>query len=238
MTDQAQYGAAYVGWTTFINAITNLSQGIPNQIDRTTFPGLSGGVQSQLLNAMKFLGLINEDATPTAALHALAVEDEAKRKAKLKDILEKRYASIIALDLMKATPGQVISKLGEEYGVSGETREKALRFFLMAAQYAGITFSRFFKIPSAVGTGNGGGATRRRRTVRARQQPEDDEVEDQPPPRAPGGTSRVVQLKSGGTLTLNASLDLFQLSPADRNFVFGLIDKLDGYEKENVEPMT
>lgn len=46
------------------------------------------------------------------------------------------------------------------------------------------------------------------------------------------GTSRVIQLKSGGTLRLSAELDLFQLSPSDRTFVFDLIDKFDKYEKE------
>lgn len=47
---------------------------------------------------------------------------------------------------------------------------------------------------------------------------------------APPGTSRTVNLASGGTLTISATLDLFSLSPPDRNFVFGLIDELDKYE--------
>jgi hypothetical protein len=52
------------------------------------------------------------------------------------------------------------------------------------------------------------------------------------------GTQRVVSLKSGGTLTLSASIDLFKMSSSDRTFVFGLIDKLDEYEKEPVDPMS
>jgi hypothetical protein len=40
-------------------------------------------------------------------------------------------------------------------------------------------------------------------------------------------------LRSGGTLTLSASTKFMALSPSDRNFVFGLIDKLDEYEKES-----
>jgi hypothetical protein len=39
-----------------------------------------------------------------------------------------------------------------------------------------------------------------------------------------------VTLKSGGTLTVTASMDVFKLSPADRTFVFSLIDKLSEYE--------
>jgi hypothetical protein len=40
-----------------------------------------------------------------------------------------------------------------------------------------------------------------------------------------------VQLKSGGSLTLAASIDLFSLSAEDRAFVFGLIDRLQDYEQ-------
>lgn len=236
MTEETQVAAAYVAFSTFNNAMNSLAEGIPNQIDRSTFPGLSGGVQSQLLNAMKFLGLISDDGAPTKALHELAVRDEDARKAKLKEILQKRYASLISLDLTKATPNQVINKLGEDYSVSGDTREKALRFFLLSAQYAGIPFSRFFKIPGTASAGNGGTVRRRRSTTRSRTQDVVDEEDEQDQHPKNGGTSRVVSLKSGGTLTLAASLDLFQLSSTDRTFVFGLIDKLDEYEKEAAAP--
>jgi hypothetical protein len=231
MADE-QKAAVYVSWITFKNAIESLAQGIPNQIDRSTFPGLSGGVQSQLFAALKFLGLTTDEDKPTSELHALAVTDEGKRKEKLKEIIQSRYASIIALDLMKATPQQVINTLGEEYGVSGDTREKALRFLLSAVQYVGIPLSRFFKLPGATTSGNGGTRPKRKTTNRTKIQQQNTEEEDDDNTPPPSGTSRVVELKSGGTLTLAASLDLFQLSPADRTFIFGLIDKLDAYVKE------
>lgn len=231
MADESK-AAVYVSWITFKNSIESLSQGIPNQIDRSTFPSLSGGVQSQLFAALKFLGLMTNDDKPTPELHALAVTDEEKRKEKLKEILQSRYGSIIALDLMKATPQQVANKLGEEYGVSGDTKDKALRFFLSAVQYVGIPVSRFFKISGATPGGSSNGTrTKRRTTSRLKSaEPEAGELEERE--ERPSGTSRVVKLKSGGTLTLAASLDLFQLSPTDRTFVFGLIDELDKYEKE------
>ena len=43
----------------------------------------------------------------------------------------------------------------------------------------------------------------------------------------------MVHLKSGGTLTLLASIDLLRLLPDDRKFVFDLIDKLEEYERSN-----
>lgn len=47
------------------------------------------------------------------------------------------------------------------------------------------------------------------------------------------GTSRTISLRSGGTLTVSATLDLFSLSPPDRKFVFEFIDKLESYESED-----
>jgi len=227
MADETK-SAVYVSWTTFKNSVEGLVQGIPNQIDRSTFPGLSGGVQSQLLAGMKFMGLITDDDKPTPALHALAVADENKRKEKLKEILQERYSAIFALDLLKATPQQVSDKMAEAYNVSGDTREKAIRFFLFAVGYVGIQVSRFIKIPGAPTTTNGTRTKRRATRTKTAQDPEDDDPID---PQTTG-TSRIVLLKSGGTLTLAASIDLFKMSPSDRTFVFGLIDKLDSYEKD------
>lgn len=238
MADEPK-AAVYVSWVTFKNAIESLSEGMPNQIDRTAFPGLSGGVQGHLFAAFKFLGLMDDDGTPTDALRELAVRDEAKRKAKLRELLESRYASLIALDLMKATPQQVMNKLSDEYGVAGETRERALRFFLAAVQYVGIPVSRFFKATGAVsGASNGGTRTKRRASPRKPAEEGEEEAEEERQLTPTAGTSRVVSLKSGGQLTLAASIDLFKMSPADRTFVFNLIDKLDEYEKETVDPMS
>ena len=55
-----------------------------------------------------------------------------------------------------------------------------------------------------------------------------------PPPApvapAPEGETLTVNLKSGGTLTLNASVNAFRLSSKDRAFLFELIDKMREYE--------
>lgn len=230
MADE-QKAAVYVSWSTFKNAVEGLAQGIPNQIDRSTFPGFSGGVQSQLLAGLKFLGLTDDNDKPTAALEALAVPDENKRKAKLKEIVEDRYKDLIDLDLMKTTPQQLMDKMGESYGVTGDTKIKAVRFFLMAIQYVGIPVSRFIKVPGSPNPTNGTKARKKSASrIKADDDQGDDDIENAVTPKT--GTSRVVQLSSGGTLTLTASLDLFQLSPTDRTFVFALIDKLETYEKE------
>lgn len=225
--ENSTQSAVYVSWGTFNNALKSLSQGIPNVVDRSAFPGQSWAVQSQLMAAMKFLGLIEDSGKPTQHLVELATQDEEKRKTKLRFILKERYASLFALQLDKATPQQVIEELAKSYGVSGDTREKAFRFFVSAANAAGVPMSRFV-LPQE----NGQPTTRKRKYTRrskAVSDPSDEEPDEAPTP-IPSGTSRTVTLKSGGTLTVTASMDVFKLNPSDRIFVFSLIDKLSEYE--------
>ncbi|MEO8157407.1 MAG: DUF5343 domain-containing protein [Betaproteobacteria bacterium] len=225
--------AVYVSWHTFKNAIESLAQGVPNQIDRSTFPGLSGGVQSQLLAGLKFLGLTKDDGRPTESLHALAVADEAARKEQLKKILQERYADLFALDLVKTTPNQLNERMSSIYNVTGDTRGKAVRFFLSAVGYAGIQVSRLF---GSMATSNGA-RPKRRASAKPRTNAVINEEEDDLPP-ATKGPARTVNLKSGGSLTMSATVDFFSLSQDDRTFVFALIDQMDKYEKGNSELKT
>ncbi|MCZ6879325.1 MAG: hypothetical protein O7G29_14425, partial [Acidobacteria bacterium] len=48
-----------------------------------------------------------------------------------------------------------------------------------------------------------------------------------------GIESRKVQLKSGGTLRLELSIDIFDLDEKDREFIFRLIDELKEYEGDS-----
>ncbi len=228
--------AVYVGWTTFNNSIENLAHGIPNQIDRSTFPGLSGGVQSQLLSGFKFLGLMTADNKPTQALISLAVPDEKARKEALKTILQEKYAALFALDLGKTTPNQLNETMGASYGVTGDTKEKAVRFFLSAAQHVGIHLSRFLlKAQPGSPAVNGNRPARPRRTASKSKSGSANNDDATQNPLQPG-TSRSVELRSGGVLTISATLDLFSLSAEDRKFVFELIDDLEKYAKEVGSP--
>jgi hypothetical protein len=221
--------SAYMPWGTFTNTLDQFADGIPNRIDKSVFPGQSGGTQTQLINGFKWLGLINEDGRPQPALQAVAVRDEDARKAALKVIIEAKYADLFALNLTKTTPSELDEQMTASYNVTGDTRVKAKRFFLSAAQYLGVPVSPLLMRDRS--TGSAQGATRRRRT-RQRAEPEDQMESPIPPPKT-NGTSRSITLRSGGTLTLSATLDLFSLGAEDRAFVFELIDRLDVYEKKS-----
>lgn len=233
MSDDAQKAAVYVSWPTFKNSIEQLAQGVPNVIDRSVFPGMAGGVQSQLFAGMRFLGLINDKSVPMKALHELAVNDEVARKAKLREILQDSYSKLFALDLGKTTPGQALEEMRTAYNVSGDTAGKAMRFFLSAVEYVGIPVSPLFKTAKP---NNGGNTTGTPRRKVKRTKPRTDPLTDIPPKGDLGGgvgESRTVTLRSGGTLTISASAGWLSLSADDRKFVFGLIDELTEYEQKS-----
>ena len=223
--------APYVSWATFKNAIIDgLQDSIPNQIDRSVFHGLAGGVQSQLMVALKFLGLTDAGGKPTKHLTALIDKDEEKRKQALAAILQRRYTDLFALGIENATVKQVHDKM-EAYGLSGETKDKALRFFLGAAQYAEIPLSRHLI------NGVGSVSTRRRPATRraAGNEAQPNSLTETGTPVS--GMHRTVTLASGGNVILTGSFDPFKLSHDDREFVYGLVDKMTEYEAANARDL-
>jgi hypothetical protein len=235
--DEKKQAAVYVSWTTFSNELARLSRGLlPNRIDKSVFPGQSWGVINQLLAAFKFLGLIDDDGKPTESLKALAVSDPKKRDEVLSLIIRERYADLFALDLTKATPDELGQKISAVYGATGDTRDKAARFFLAALAHLRIPVSPFLTKakPSAGNGGGNGGAAPRRRRAGSRSRTARPQIET-PAPSAQPGTVRTVTLRSGGSLTVSATLNLFALDSADRRFLNELIEKLEDYEQQGQE---
>jgi Family of unknown function (DUF5343) len=223
--------AAYVSWKTFQNSIETLAGAvIPNVIDKKVFPGTAFGVQAQLFSGMRFLGLIDDKNKPTPELEQLANPSEEERKKKLREILQLRYSELFALNLKKTTPDELEKKLAEAYNVGGDTKGKALRFFVSAAKYVGIELS-----PYVLKSSNGlsrSGAPRKPRAGKKSPPPPAD------PPPAQSDTSKTIRLQSGGTLTVSSTVGLFALKPDDRKFLFELIDRLDSYKEPGPEPTT
>jgi hypothetical protein len=191
---------------------------------------MAWNVQNQLFIALRFFGLLKGDDEPTALLDDLVKGSEEERKAKFRKIAESAYSELIAIDLKTATRAHFEEKLGQLYNVTGDTRVKAIRFFLSAAAYVGLPLGSFIvpkdgKTKSPRRPRQAAPRAAKKTSVEAHQEiPKDGGAK-------PGGTSKSVNLASGGTLTLSATLDLFALNAADRAFVFGIIDTLEGYEQ-------
>lgn len=228
MVEEQKRTAAYVPWATFKNSLDQLAKGIPSRIDRSVFAGTAWNAQTQLFIALKFFGFLKGDEEPTALLDDVVKGSEEERKQKLSKAISDGYADLISIDLTKATRSHFEEKLGELYNVSGDTRVKAVRFFISAATYAGIPLSSFI-LPK---DGKVKGA-KRSRTIAPKKAVKKDVVnkpiagtEQQ---EKPVGESRSVTLLSGGMLTLSATANFLSLSSDDRKFVFDLIDKLEAY---------
>jgi hypothetical protein len=113
------------------------------------------------------------------------------------------------------------------FNVDGDTKKKGIRFLLQAAKANGFVLSKFLldqtRAPSS--------GPRKRRPKRDDEDNGQDIEEDEP--ESKGTDLKHITLQSGGELSISISVDLFELSKSDRDFVFGLIDTLRSYQAKN-----
>jgi len=216
--------APYVSFKTFITALDALTQCLPNRLDRSVWPTFSGGIQSQMLSAFRFLRLTDEKGNAQPTLRTL-VEEQERRPANLATILEAQYPAIVALARENASPKQFEDAMGELSSPS--TLRKAVAFFLPAAKYAGVPIPKSWQTRKKRGTGN----ALRRKTTKETQGPKPDDLKGGRPPKSTRqeGTTKMIELSSGGSVTLSIAVDLISLSVEDRKWLFELIDKLAAY---------
>lgn len=137
----------YISFKTVANFADRLKVGIPHRIDKSLMGSLSGGAQSQLLAALRYLGLMNADGIPTEKLHKLVNAEGDARKQALNEILKEAYPFLFKaeFDLKKMTFRQ-LQECFEQHGTSGDTTRKCMAFLMSAAKEAGIGLSPHLKI--------------------------------------------------------------------------------------------
>lgn len=229
-TDAKRLAPPYMAFRTLLTALEILSQGLPSQLDRTVFPTFSGGVQNEVFGGFRFLELVDDQNRPTPRLEQLIATEGEARKALLRSTLSTAYADLLrSLDLSKATEPLLSAKLQELYGVSGSTTKKALRFLLTGLDFVGVPFSPYLGNRKVASNATG----RRRRPATKRPLAPTDDVAPPAVSANAQGMSKTVVLASGGTLTVSATLNYFDLSGRDRDFVNRLIDMLQTYPEED-----
>jgi hypothetical protein len=139
----------YTSFKTLNNLIQRFEaeKAIPPRLDRSILGG-SEGQKTQVLAAMKFLGLVqgaNNEVTP---LFQQLVEHPKDRQRLIGELLTKHYPEATRLGTINATAKQ----LEETFvGLTGDTLRKAVAFYLNAAKFANHKVSKHFKAPSSVG---------------------------------------------------------------------------------------
>jgi hypothetical protein len=228
MTDELKLVPPYLPYKTLLSSLENLGQGIPPKIDRSIWKNQPGSVQSQILSAYKFLGLIDDTTGPTDTLRDL-VKNRSTPGPTLKKIIEDKYKPILVHDLATMTTTMLSAEFDSAFKLDGETKKKGIRFFLQATKANGFTLSKFLLDQTrAVSTG-----PRKKRNGKLESDLDAIELKSEEVAAQTKGTRKTVTLLSGGQLSISLSVDLFELSKVDRDFVFGLIDTLQEYETKN-----
>lgn len=127
----------YRTFETFINGLADTS--VPGKIDGSLLLNMSGSTRSGLMMALRYLGLVDENDNTKPALEKLAHAKGEERKTQLAAMMS-AYGFLPNLDLKRATPAQLAEAIGKE-GAGGGTREKAVAFFLRAAEAGGVEVS-------------------------------------------------------------------------------------------------
>ena len=145
MLDRARSSGTppYTSYRTFKTFIEDLHEhGVPSRIDRSVLTRFSGVVGAQLMHALRFLGLIEEDGRPTQHLRELMkAHGGAHWPEKLLELLRQEYAPIFAIDLETATPSQFNGAFRKAFPAADAVVQKCVTFFLYAANDAGVKIS-------------------------------------------------------------------------------------------------
>jgi Family of unknown function (DUF5343) len=135
--------APYTSYRTFRTFIEDLREhGVPSRIDRSVLTRFSGVVGGQLMHALRFLGLIDDEGRTTPRLSALVTAHGGAEWAEaLTRALQQAYAPIFAIDLETATPSHFSATFRKAFPAADAVVQKCVTFFLYAAADAGLKVS-------------------------------------------------------------------------------------------------
>jgi hypothetical protein len=133
----------YTSYRTFKTFIDDLHEhGVPSRIDRSVLTRFSGVVGSQLMHALRFLGLIEDDGRPALRLKELMRAHAAGHWPEtFLTLLRQEYAPMFAIDLETATPSHFNEAFRKAFPAADAVVQKCVTFFLYAANDAGVKIS-------------------------------------------------------------------------------------------------
>ncbi len=224
----------YLSFSTFQSAVSSLREhGLPSKIDKSAFSTRSGADQSQIISALKFMGFIdNEDNTQPSLKKIIGATTGSKEeKDALIEVIKNRYSKVFEFDLTTATIKQIINAIGE-YGSTGSTKDRAVRFFIKICEYCDIPLSTRLtqNTRSRTKSTNTAGKTSNQKT---RKKKKIEGVDDEPPIPNKNEAMKTISLPgAGGTLTISGTFNFFGLVGDERELVYGIIDKMTEHENK------
>ncbi len=145
VNDKSQRGLPpYVSYRTFWNFIDGLQQGIPARLDRSYWgEKFSGSTGTQLMSALRFLGLLDASDAPTSRLRQLVSAKGQQRTELLRQITSEAFVFLQegSLDPKIATYAQLQEVFRDAFQSTDDVRRKCITFFVVLASDAGISLS-------------------------------------------------------------------------------------------------
>ena len=136
----------YVSYRTFRNFTDRLQQQMPSRIDRSYWSDmLSGSTGTQLMAAIRFLGLIDGNGKPMDLLKMLVAARGEQRAQLLQEIAYDAFGFVLrsSLELESATYAQLEEVFHNAFQLTDDVSRKCVKFFIALASDAGMTLSPF-----------------------------------------------------------------------------------------------
>ncbi|MDD2251388.1 MAG: DUF5343 domain-containing protein [Dehalococcoidales bacterium] len=136
----------YVSYRSFWNFLDRLQGAIPARIDRSYWGDkFSGSTGTQLMRALRYLGLIDDRGIPTPLLRNLVEARDLQRDELMAQIARTSYSFFIngPVDYKTATYAQFEDILHANFQVNSEVARKCIKFFVDLATDARIPMSPF-----------------------------------------------------------------------------------------------
>jgi len=134
----------YISFKTLLTFVEDQRQhGVPGQIDRSVLTRFSGAVGTQLLGALKFLGLISpaDQSVQPELRELVSAYDTDAWPGQLRNMVERAYQPIVSRNLEHMTPAQFHDVFKAQYPAKDAVLRKCEVFFLNAAKNAGIAIN-------------------------------------------------------------------------------------------------
>lgn len=226
----------YVSFNTFRTLLEWLkTEGVPLHFDRSFWQAkFSGSTGSQLVATLKFLGLLNGDR-PVHDLENLVDTDVEERRLVLRDLVRDSYGTVHFDKLDRATPAMLRSWFSS-YPIDGHTLRKAISFFVNAAKEAEIPISNAVSKMSKNKLPKSSNTSRDRHSSYEPVNATSDDLHQSSARKLLNDHSAatlsrtMINLRSGGAVTVNLAVDLFRLSDQDREFVLKLVEHTRSYQ--------
>ncbi|HEY1773242.1 MAG TPA: hypothetical protein VGH91_08635 [Gammaproteobacteria bacterium] len=171
-----------VAYKTFKNFLRTLAPSTPSAIDRSIMRSMPGGVQTQMLGALRFLNLIDGNGVPQDKLTRLVKSETPEYQKTLQEVLTASYPFMKSGFDLKTATDALLAKQFEPLA-AGDTIRKCITFFIPAAIDAGMEISPYIKKPGKRGPSAPKPRKQRVSSGGKQNQQEDQHDHDmQPPP--------------------------------------------------------